>query len=89
MATKIDVKQRLDAYQAPRGCVRIVDVPDMPYLMVDGHGDLDISPVFTRAVQALSPVAYKLKFASKRELDRDDVVPPLEGLWKVFGGPRT
>jgi hypothetical protein len=30
---------------------------------------------------ALYPVAYKVKFASKRELDRDYVVPPLEALW--------
>ncbi|MFI7550105.1 hypothetical protein ACIBQ2_10170 [Micromonospora sediminimaris] len=33
------------------------------------------------AVEALYPVAYKLKFASKRHLGRDYVVPPLEGLW--------
>lgn len=26
-------------------------------------------------------MAYKLKFASKNNLHRDDVVPPLEGLW--------
>ena len=26
-------------------------------------------------------MAYALKFASKRELGRDYVVPPLEGLW--------
>lgn len=26
-------------------------------------------------------MAYTLKFASKRDLDRDCVVPPLEGLW--------
>jgi hypothetical protein len=26
-------------------------------------------------------VAYKLKFTSKREMEKDYVVPPLEGLW--------
>lgn len=49
--------------------------------MIDGHGDPNTSPAFPHAVEALYPVAYKLKFASKGDLDRDDVVPPLEGPW--------
>jgi hypothetical protein len=58
-----------------------VDVPDMHYLMIDGHGDPNTSPGYAEALKALYPVAYKLKFASKRDLGRDYVVPPLEGLW--------
>src|SRR5688500_9532361 len=81
MTNKTDFKKTLDAYQARRGQVRTVDVPDMRYLMIDGHGDPNTSPAFTEAVQALYPVAYKLKFASKRDLGLDYVVPPLEGLW--------
>lgn len=81
MTDKIDFKKTVDAYQAPRGRFRIVDVPDLCYLMIDGHGDPNTSPAFTTAVEALYPVAYKLKFASKRHLGRDYVVPPLEGLW--------
>ncbi|KRC65932.1 hypothetical protein ASE12_14880 [Aeromicrobium sp. Root236] len=81
MTDKIDFKKTLDAYQAKRGEFRVVDVPDRRYLMVDGHGDPNSSPAFTDAIESLYPVAYKLKFASKRELGRDYVVPPLEGLW--------
>lgn len=81
MAEKIDFKKTLDCYRAQRDKFRIVDVPDMQYLMVDGHGDPNTSPEYTEAITALYPVAYKLKFISKRELDRDYVVPPLEGLW--------
>ncbi len=81
MTDKIDFKKTLDAYQAKRDELRLVDVPDLRYLMIDGHGDPNSSPEFTQAVEALYPVAYKLKFASKRELGRDYVVPPLEGLW--------
>ncbi len=81
MTDKIDFKKTLDAYQARRDEFRVVDVPDLQYLMIDGHGDPNSSPEFTQAVEALYPVAYKLKFASKRELGRDYVVPPLEGLW--------
>ncbi|RLP86780.1 GyrI-like domain-containing protein [Micromonospora sp. CV4] len=80
-ADKIDFKKTLDAYQAQRGRFRIIDVPDMQYLMIDGHGDPNTSPAFTQAIEALYPTAYKLKFASKRTLGRDYVVPPLEGLW--------
>ena len=81
MTDKTDFKKTLAAYQAPRGEFRIVDVPDMQYLMIDGHGDPNTSPAFSDAVEALYPLAYKLKFASKRDLGRDYVVPPLEGLW--------
>ncbi|WP_344132521.1 GyrI-like domain-containing protein [Luedemannella flava] len=80
---KTDFRKTLDAYRAQRGRFRIVDVPDMRYLMVDGHGDPNTSTAFAEAIEALYPVAYKLKFASKRGLGRDYVVPPLEGLWRA------
>jgi hypothetical protein len=78
---KVDLKRTLDAYQARRGTFRLVDVPDLQYLMVDGHGDPNTSPAYAQALAALYPVAYGLKLASKRELGRDHVVMPLEGLW--------
>ncbi|MFV2198642.1 GyrI-like domain-containing protein [Nocardiopsis sp. LOL_012] len=81
MTNKTDFKKTLDAYRAEQGRFRIVQVPDLKYLMIDGHGDPNTSPAFTEAVQALYPVAYKLKFASKQDLGRDYVVMPLEGLW--------
>ena len=80
MTHKIDFKKSLDAYQGKRGRFRIVEIPDLQYLMIDGHGDPNTSPAFAEAVEALYPVAYKLKFASKCDLGRDYVVPPLEGL---------
>lgn len=81
MSEKIDLKKTLDSYQARQGQFRILDVPELTYLMVDGHGDPNSAPAFTQALESLYPVAYALKFASRRELDRDYVVPPLEGLW--------
>ncbi len=76
-----DFKRTLDSYRARAGEFRLVDVPDMHYLMLDGAGDPNISPAFTEAIGTLYPVAYTLKFASREELGRDYVVPPLEGLW--------
>lgn len=81
MADKVDFKKQLDSYQAKRGQFRVLDVPEMNYLMVDGQGDPNTSPVFAAALEALYPVAYKLKFASKNELGRDYVAPPVEALW--------
>ena len=78
---KEDFKKTLDSYRARRGELRILDVPVMQYLMVDGKGDPNTSHEYADALAALYPVAYRLKFASKRELDRDYVVPPLEALW--------
>jgi hypothetical protein len=80
-ADKVDFKKELDTYRAARGTFRIVDVPDLQYLMIDGHGDPNTSPMFAQALDALYPLAYALKFASKNELGRDYVVMPLEGLW--------
>lgn len=81
MADKIDFKKTMAGYRAPKGRFQIMDVPEVRYLMLDGHGDPNSSPTFAEAIEALYPVAYKLKFASKDSLGRDYVVPPLEGLW--------
>ncbi|WP_067679821.1 GyrI-like domain-containing protein [Nocardia miyunensis] len=79
--TKTDFRKTLDTYRARSGQFRVVEVPPMRYVMVDGRGDPNTSREFTEAVEALYPVAYKLKFASKQDLGRDYVVMPLEGLW--------
>jgi hypothetical protein len=81
MTGKTDFKTEIDAYRARRGRFQVVDVPDLRYLMIDGHGDPNTGAAFTDAVEALYPLAYRLKFASKRGLGRDYVVMPLEGLW--------
>ena len=47
---------------------------------MDGHGDPN-GDSFQRAIRSVYPVAYGVKFLSKRTLGRDYVVPPLEALW--------
>ncbi|WP_040831554.1 GyrI-like domain-containing protein [Nocardia jiangxiensis] len=79
--TKTDFRKTLDSYRARSGQLRVLEVPPLRYVMVDGRGDPNTSPEFTAAAEALYPVAYKLKFASKQDLGRDYVVMPLEGLW--------
>ena len=81
MPEKIDFKKTLDSYKAKSGEFRVLEMPSLRYLMIDGSGDPNTSPEYVAALEALYPIAYKLKFASKRDLGRDYVVPPLEGLW--------
>lgn len=78
--TKVDLK-KLEQYRARHGSFEVLDVPEARYLAVDGRGDPNTSSAFREAVETLFPVAYALKFRSARELGRDYVVPPLEGLW--------
>ena len=85
MTEKVDFKKTLDGYQAKRGEFRVVEMPELQYLMIDGHGDPNTSTEFSTALETLYPVAYKLKFASKKELGRDYVVPPPEALWWAEG----
>ncbi|MFI4984538.1 MAG: GyrI-like domain-containing protein [Solirubrobacterales bacterium] len=79
---KIDYKRELRELYAPRGEPAIVDVPDLTYLMIDGHGDPNTAPEFSEAIEALYTVAYTAKFAVKRAPEGIDYgVMPLEGLF--------
>ncbi|MFP5022415.1 GyrI-like domain-containing protein [Pseudonocardia phyllosphaerae] len=75
-----DLKREFACYSARRNRPELVEVPDLRFLMIDGHGDPN-TEVYADAVGALYPLAYTIKFASRRELGLDYVVMPLEGLW--------
>lgn len=81
MPEKVDLKKTISTYIAKQGRFDDVEVAPAQFLMVDGHGDPNTAPAYADALAALYPVAYAMKFASKRELDRDYAVMPLEGLW--------
>jgi hypothetical protein len=53
----------------------------MQFLMLDGRGDPNSAPEYMQAMEALYALSYTIKFFSKKELDQDYTVPPLEGLW--------
>lgn len=79
---KTDYKKELKPlYSCKLEQVTIVDVPAMNFLMIDGCGDPNTAQEYTDAIQALYPVAFALKFMSKKELSQDYSVMPLEGLW--------
>lgn len=75
--------ERKDLYLPPAGRFVEVVVPEMTFLAVDGHGDPNTSTDYRLAVEALFSTSYAVKFLGKRELGRDHVVLPLEGLWSA------
>lgn len=79
---KIDLRRELKELYSPSPKeVEIVRVPKFQYLMIDGSGDPNVSPVFAEAVQAMYTAAYTLKFMMKKEKGIDYPVSSLEGLW--------
>jgi hypothetical protein len=82
VSKKVDYKKQLKhLYQPSAKEFVVVEVPPMQFLMIDGHGDPNTAQEYQDALEALYAVAYALKFASKKMLEMDYVVPPLEGLW--------
>ena len=78
---KVDLKNQIPTYSAPHDAFEVVVVPPLQYLMIDGNGDPNVSAAYRDALATLYPVAYKLKFLSRNDLDRDYTVMPLEALW--------
>lgn len=73
-----------ELYKAPKGQVVLVEVPQMPFLVVDGLGDPN-SEGFKQVVQALYSLSYAIKFMLKKSRGLEHKVGPLEGLWWVEG----
>jgi len=82
---KIDYKKELkNLYKPSAREVKIVEVPPMNFLMVDGQGDPNISTDYQAAVEALFSLSYALKFMIKKSgIGVDYGVLPLESLWWV------
>jgi hypothetical protein len=81
---KLDLKKQYKSLYTPSAKENsIIDVPPLTYIMVDGHGDPNTTPVYVEAIQTLYSLAYTLKFHCKQVLEKDFTVMGLEGLWWV------
>ncbi len=76
-------KERKDLYAPKPGNFEFVDVPEMGFLMVDGHGDPNTSSAYREDVEALYATAYAVRAVAKTRLGRVHTVAPLEGLWSA------
>ncbi len=79
-----DMKKAFPTLYAPKpGDFHIVEVPELSFLMTDGHGDPNVSAAYTEAVEALFSLSYAVRAVAKSELGRVHTVGPLEGLWSA------
>ncbi len=79
-----DIKKERKALYAPKpDGFEVVDVPEMAFLMVDGHGDPNTTLAYREAVEALYAASYAVRAVAKKTLKRVHTVAPLEGLWSA------
>lgn len=79
-----DLKKAVPELYSPKpGDFRVVEVPELAFLMVDGHGDPNLSPDYAKAVTALFSLSYAVRAIAKSELEQVHTVGPLEGLWSA------
>jgi hypothetical protein len=79
---KVDFKRELRNLYRPSREPELVEVPELAFLMIDGHGDPNTSNDYRDAIATLFSIAFTLKFAFKRLAGGFDYgVMPLEGLW--------
>ena len=72
---KVELKPLYTAHAEPE----LVGVPELPFLMVDGHGAPG-GDAFADAIKTLYGAAFRIRFALKRE-GVEFKVMPLEGLY--------
>jgi hypothetical protein len=74
-------RQQLEGLYQATVTPQFIEVPELVFLALDGHGDPNTTDGFAQAVQALYAVSYAVKFAIKHGGGPDHKVSPLEGLW--------
>jgi len=81
----IDFKKTQRELYQPNTSPSIVDVPEMTFFMIDGHGDPNSSGEYKTALEILYGLSYGVKMSKRGSIQPegyfDYVVPPLEGLW--------
>jgi len=77
----IDFKKTEKELYQPQTIPSIIDVSEMTFIAVDGHGDPNTSSAYAAAVEVLYALSYAIKMGNKAVLEY--VVPPLEGFWSV------
>jgi hypothetical protein len=60
---------------------RLVRVPPLTFLCIDGRGGPNTGPTYADAVRALFSMSYAARSAIKRVSGQNVKVSPLEGLW--------
>jgi hypothetical protein len=89
-ASAFDFKKEYRSLYLPKTTPSFIDVPPMPYFIVEGKGDPNTSKVYQEAIEILYGLSFTVKMSKKKGEQPtgyfDYVVPPLEGFWWREGG---
>ncbi|MCC7290974.1 MAG: GyrI-like domain-containing protein [Phycisphaerales bacterium] len=69
-----------ELYLPPTEDFVLLEVPEMRYVMIDGHGAADRATL-DHAVKWLFAVIHPIKSIARERMGENFVQPPLEGLW--------
>jgi len=79
-----DVKKAFPTLYAPKpGYFHVVEVLELSFLMIDGHGDPNVSPAYAQAVEALFALSYAVRATTKNDLERVHTVGRRQGARSV------
>lgn len=78
--TKLDLRKQYRELYRESTEPRLIDVPPLPLLMIDGVGDPN-GEAFQGAMQALYSIAYGIKFDNKKSGKPDFTVMAAEAQW--------
>ncbi|MDE6501070.1 MAG: GyrI-like domain-containing protein [Ruminococcus sp.] len=81
-----DYKKEYKEFYIPKKTPDIIEIPDMNYIAVRGHGNPnDENGEYKKSIELLYGVAYTIRMSYKTNYKINGffeyVVPPLEGLW--------
>ncbi len=86
---KVDYKKVFKELYQPGTVPTTIEVPQMNFIQVDGHGDPnEPEGEYQQAVEILYALSYTIKMSLKKEESIgyfEYVVPPLEGFWEIEG----
>jgi len=86
----VDFKKTQKELYQPGAKPSVIEVPEMVFIMIDGHGDPNTGETYQTALEVLYGLSYTVKMSkmsgAQPEGYFDFVVPPLEGLWTTGTG---
>ncbi|MGO4547245.1 GyrI-like domain-containing protein [Paenibacillus sp. 2TAB23] len=86
MNRKIEYKKDYKSFYVPKTTPDIIDITEMPFIMISGTGDPN-GAEFARVTEALYSVTYAIKMSYKSDDVPDGyyeyTVFPLEGIWDL------
>ncbi len=81
MNITIDRKKLLELYQPDKEEFTLVDVPELPFAMMDGEGSPDNDGAVAKAIKGLFTVIYPIRRAARERMGKTFIEPPVEILY--------